>query len=163
MSDLRVKYDKEVRRRAADLFSAGFGRRSTAKLLDVPEGAVRKWLMTYRAVGLEGLLNMGEKQAVYDFETKVAAARAVVDEGLARAEAMARFGVASQAPIDKWCRAYREGGAEALRPKPKGRPKGPSAGAPKTRERELEERVRKLEAQVAYLKKFRALASRDQR
>jgi transposase InsO family protein len=40
--------------------------------------------------------------------------------------------------------------AEALRPRPKGRPRGsgPKA-APRTREQELEERVRRLEAQVA--------------
>ena len=42
----------------------------------------------------------------------------------------------------------------ALRPEPKGRPKG--SGAAKegmTREQELEVRVRKLEAENAYLKK----------
>lgn len=48
----------------------------------------------------------------------------------------------------------RGGGAEALRPRPKGRPRGPGPkAAPRTREQELEERVRRLEAQVAYLKK----------
>ena len=51
-----------------------------------------------------------------------------------------------------------EGGAQALKPKPKGRLKGSGVGAvPPTREEELEERVRKLEAQVAYLKKSIAL------
>ena len=71
--------------------------------------------------------------------------------GLAKGDAMRRFGVASQTPLDRWCRLYREGGAEALLPRPKGRPKAGGA-APRTREQELEERVRKLEAQVAHLK-----------
>ena len=71
---------------------------------------------------------------------------------------MKRFGIASMKPLERWRRLYREGGAEALRPKPKGRPRGSGAkAAPRTREEELEERVRKLEAQVAYLKKSIAL------
>jgi len=49
------------------------------------------------------------------------------------------------------------GGAQALKPKPKGRPKGSVRAVPPTREEELQERVRKLEAQVAYLKKSIAL------
>ena len=101
-----------------------------------------------------GLLAMGVKRAKYDYETKVAAARAVVDGGMSKPEAMVRFGIASATSLKKWCRLYREGGAQALKPKPKGRPKG---AVPPTREEELEERVRKLEAQVAYLKKSIAL------
>ena len=96
----------------------------------------------------------GSKAERYDYETKVAAARAVVDGGMSKPEAMVRFGIASATSLKKWCRLYREGGAQALKPKPKGRPKG---AVPPTREEELEERVRKLEAQVAYLKKSIAL------
>ena len=66
---------------------------------------------------------------------------------------MARYGIASLSPLKRWCRLYREGGAEALRPRPKGRPRGSGAGAaPMTREQELEREVRRLEAEVAYLK-----------
>ena len=101
---------------------------------------------------------MGVKQARYDYETKVAAAKAVVDGGMSKPEAMMRFGIASATPLKQWCRLYRQGGAQALKPKPKGRPKGLGVRAvPPTREEELEERVRKLEAQVAYLKKSIAL------
>ena len=55
--------------------------------------------------------------------------------------------------LDRWCRLYREGGADALRSKPKGRPKGAKA-KPRglTREQELEEHCRRLETEVAYLK-----------
>ena len=161
MSDSRIRHGADLRARAAELLDRGLGRKSVADRIGVPEETVRQWQLTYRAVGLEGLLVMGRKQAVYDLETKVAAARAVVEEGMAKPEAMRRFGIASSSPLDRWCRLYREGGAAALEPKPRGRPG--AAAAPRTRERELEERVRKLEAQVAYLKKFRALASRDPR
>ena len=121
---------------------------------DTTAETVREWQKMYRVIGRGGLLAMGVKRAKYDYETKVAAARAVVDGGMSKPEAMVRFGIASATSLKKWCRLYREGGAQALKPKPKGRPKG---AVPPTREEELEERVRKLEAQVAYLKKSIAL------
>ena len=96
---------------------------------------------------------MGTKKTVYPFETKVAAVRAVVDEGMTKPEAMAKFGIASPTSFKKWLKAYRDDGPEALRPKPKGRPKGAKAELrAETREQELERRVRKLEAENAYLK-----------
>ena len=151
-------YDRSVREAVCGLFDRGVGYKSAARRLGVPPKAVRKWQRTYRAVGGGGLLAMGKTKRSYDHETKVAAASAVVDGGMAKAEAMARFGVVSSSPLDRWCRLYREGGAEALRPRPKGRPRGSgSEAAPRTREQELEREVRRLEAQVAYLKKSIAL------
>ena len=130
----------------------------TARRLGVSAETVREWQKMYRVIGRGGLLAMGVKQSRYDYETKVAAARAVVDGGMSKPEVMVRFGIASATSLKKWCRLYREGGAQALMPKPKGRPKGSGVRAvPPTREEELEERVRKLEAQVAYLKKSIAL------
>ena len=156
--DLRLKHDRSLRELAAGMFERGLGRKSVAGALGIPEEAVRKWQQTYRSVGRDGLLNMGKTHARYDFETKVAAASAVVDGGMAKTEAMARYGIASLSPLKQWCRLYREGGAEALRPKPRGRPRGSgSNAAPATREQELEREVRRLEAQVAYLKKSIAL------
>ena len=150
-------YDESTRERACGLFAADVGYETAARLLGIPREAVRKWHLTYRAVGKDALLDMGSHRR-YDYDTKVAAAKAVVDDGLPKPEAMKRFGIASASPLKCWCRLYREGGAEALRPKPKGRPEGTGArAAPRTREEELEERVRKLEAQVAYLKKSIAL------
>ena len=105
---------------------------------------------------------MDGKQARYTHEQRVAAASAVVDGGMSKQDAMKAFGIMSMAPLKRWCALYRGGGAEALRPKPKGRPKG-SGSKPRerTREQELEERCRRLETEVAYLKKLRALVERD--
>ena len=159
-TDLRVKHDVETRRRASELFERGYGRISTAKALRVPRQTVEKWQQIYRAFGSEVLLSMDGKQARYTYEQKVAAASAVVDGGMSKRDAMEAFGVMSLAPLKRWCALYREGGAEALRPKPKGRPSG-SKARPRTREQELEERCRRLETEVAYLKKLRALVERD--
>ena len=159
--DLRVKHDVETRQRAAELFDSGMGCRAASRALSVPRGTVRQWQRIYRAFGSEVLLTMDGKQGRYTYEQK-AAASAVVDGGATKAEAMAEFGIMSMAPLDRWCRLYREGGAEALRPKPKGRPKGSKAKPRgRTREQELEERCRRLETEVAYLKKLRALVERD--
>ena len=161
-TDLRFKYDVETRKAAAELFARGRGCASAARALSLPKEAVRKWLQVYRAFGSEVLLTMDGKQAKYTYEQKVAAASAVVDGGMAKPDAMREFGVMSMAPLKRWCRLYREGGAEALRPKPKGRPRGAAAKPrERTREQELEERCLRLEAEVAYLKKLRALVERD--
>ena len=154
---LRLRHDRLLREQAVEMFERGFSYRLTARRLGVSAETVRGWQKTYRVIGKDGLLAMGVKHARYDYETKVAAARAVVDGGMSKPEAMMRFGIASATSLKQWCRLYREGGAQALRPKPKGRPKGSVRAMPPTREEELEERVRKLEAQVAYLKKSIAL------
>ena len=151
--DLRVKHDIEARKAAIGLFERGHGYKSAAKALSVPRGTVRQWLCVYRSFGSEVLLSMDGKQARYTYEQKVAAASAVVDGGMTKAEAMAAFGIMSMSPLKRWCALYRRGGAEALRPRPKGRPSG-SKARPRTREQELEERCRRLETEVAYLKKI---------
>ena len=156
--NLGMRHDCLLRKQAAQMFEKGFGYGVTAKRLGISAATVREWQKMYRVIGKGGLLAMGVKHTRYDYETKVAAARAVVDGGMSKPEAMMRFGIASATPLKQWCRLYRQGGAQALKPKPKGRPKGLGVGAvPPTREEELEERVRKLEAQVAYLKKSIAL------
>ena len=158
--DLRVKHDIVARKAAIGLFERGHGSESAAKALSVPRGTVRQWLCVYRSFGSEVLRSMDGKQARYTYEQKVAAASAVVDGGMTKAEAMAAFGIMSMSPLKRWCALYRRGGAEALRPRPKGRPSG-SKARPRTREQELEERCRRLETEVAYLKKLRALVGRD--
>ena len=158
--DLRVKHDVEARKAAIGLFELGHGYKSAAIALSLPAEAVRRWQEIYRAFGSEVLLRMDGKQGRYTYEQKVGAASAVVDGGMTKAEAMAAFGIMSMSPLKKWCALYRRGGAEALRPRPKGRPSG-SRARPRTREEELEERCRRLEAEVAYLKKLRALVERD--
>ena len=136
---MRVKHDIEARKAAIGLFERGHGFESAAKALSVPRDTVRQWLYVYRSFGSEVLLSMDGKQTKYIYEQKVAAASAVVDGGMSGRDAM-----------------------EALRPKPRGRPKG-SGPRPRerTREQELEERCRRLETEVAYLKKLRALVERD--
>ena len=122
------KHDRKMRELAVELFDEGYGRDIVAARLCMSASIVEKWLLTYRSVGSEVLLCMGSRKTRYAWETKAAAARAVVDEGMPRSEAMARFGIAAATSLDRWCRLYREGGPEALEPGRRGRPEGPGGG-----------------------------------
>ncbi len=148
-------YDVALRMRAAELYDEGCGRASVAALIGIPEEAVRKWLGIHRSVGVGGLAVMGAKRSHYPFETKVAAVRAVVGGGMARPEAMARFGIASPSAFKRWLRAYR-GGRRGARAEAQGRAEGGSSSPPKamTREQGPGRRVQRLGAENACLKKI---------
>ncbi len=143
------------RERAIALFAQGHGCKAVAGWMGIPRGTVGKWLYTYRALGEEALFVTKHRR--YDHETKVRAARAVIEGRMTKPEAMEAFGLKSKTQIDTWCRLYREGGPDALLPKPKGRPKK-AEPAFFSREEELEARVRELELENEILKRFNALA-----
>jgi len=75
------------------MFEKGHGYRLTARKLGVSAATVREWQKMYHVIGRDGLLTMGVKRTKYDYETKVAAAKAVVDGGMSKPEAMGRFGM----------------------------------------------------------------------
>lgn len=165
--DRRKRYDDGFRREALRLIKAGMGCESVARRLAMPRQTAEKWILLYRSNGEDAVMGSTGSR-LYDWETKVAAARDHVENGLTKTEVMAEHGIASITALERWCREYRAGGADALRPKPKGRPKG-AKSKPKpepTREQELAEEVAYLKAKVAYLEKLRALRanrSRDAR
>lgn len=57
-----------------------------AKKLGVPEKTVRKWGYSYQALGRQAFLKGNPK--TYSYEIKVGAAKAVVDDGMTKPEAM---------------------------------------------------------------------------
>lgn len=78
---------------------------------------------------------------------------AVVDGGMAKPDAMREFGSMSMSPLQRWYKFYREGGAEALRLRSKGRPRvsggvKPWARTPRAGARGV---LPRLETEVAYL------------
>lgn len=150
-----MRHSEEERKQAARYFEMGYAERSVSRLLGISESIVLKWLYTYRALGKEALL-VG-KHRRYSYEDKVEAAKAVVEGRLSKPDAMAAFGIKSKTQIDTWCRLYREGGPEALLPRPKGRPRK-SERAFSSREEELEARVRELELELEIQKRINALA-----
>ena len=150
-----MKYGTDVRTEAVRYFEMGFANKSVAKMLGIPRGTVRNWLYAYRALGKEALLVTGHR--TYSHDLKVEAAKAVVDGRMTKPEAMEAYGLKSLTQINTWCRLYREGGPDALLPKPKGRPKK-AEPAFSSREEELEARVRELELELEIQKRINALA-----
>ena len=108
--DRRVKYDVEVRRKEAELFASGMGSCAVASTLSAPPSTVKTWLHIYHAFGSEVLLTMDGKQALYTYEQKVAAARAVIEDGMTKTEAMAKFEIMSLSPLKHWRRRLKDAG-----------------------------------------------------
>ena len=155
----RGSYDVEYMRIVVGLIRDGIGARSLARRLGVSKETTREWLLSYRIGGEAALMGEREGNRKYDYETKLAAVLDHLERGMSRPEVMERHGIASRTCLKQWCQDYRRGGPEALRPKPKGRPKG-AKSKPKpapTREQLLEEENAYLKARVAYLEKARAL------
>ena len=118
-----MHHDLPLRQMAAELFSQGVGTKGSRQRSGCRRKTVERWLYTYRALGKEALFVTAHKK--YSHELKVAAARDVVENGMTRPDVMAKYGIASLSPLESWCRAYRDGGPDALLPKPKGRPRKP--------------------------------------
>ena len=92
----------------------------------------------------------------YSFEIK----KEVVQRHLSGETAMdlaREFGLSSEHLVGGWSRKWRKGGDEALKPKPKGRPKGSVAPKSLSEEEKLRRQIARLEAENAYLKKLRDL------
>jgi len=144
------------REAAVALFEAGYGEKAVATRLGVSRTAVRRLRDRWR-LRSAGALMMKPGKRAFTFEFKLEVVRRFVD-GEATAPELAReHDLSSPKLVENWVRLYRREGEEALRPKPKGRPAAVSdSSGPSELERLRRENLR-LSAEVAYLKKLRAL------
>lgn len=100
----------------------------------------------------------------YSFEFKLALVERFI-AGETAPDLAAEVGLSSPGLLKTWARVYRREGADALRPKPKGRPQAPPVAQP-AEIPELERLRReneRLRAEVAYLGKLRALRAQERR
>lgn len=151
----RFKYSNETRIEAARLFDAGFGFRTVGSMLGVSSGTCRAWHDSHRQGHLLGLGVMTTHKH-YVAEEKLAAVELFLT-GVSKTDVMARFGIGSRALLTKWVAIYRQLGPEGLEPKPKGRPKQVLDVSSETDE----QRIRRLELEVAVLKKSIALLAEE--
>lgn len=86
--DRRRRYDDGFRREALELIKSGAGKDTLARRLAIPVYTARNWIGLYRSNGEEAVMGGGGSRR-YDWETKVAAARDHVENGLTKTEAMA--------------------------------------------------------------------------
>ena len=121
----RSSLSEHQREQLVELFEQGMGFKAAATALDISKYAVR---MLYRRFKLHGRLCLVEKptKQQYSFEIK----KEIVQRHLAGETAMdlaREFGLSSEQLVSGWSRKWRKGGDDALKPKPKGRPKGSAA------------------------------------
>ena len=151
----RSSLSEYQREQLVECFEQGMGSQAAAKVVGVSRDVTRK---LYRRFQLHGRLCLVEKpiKQQYSFEVK----KEVVQRYLAgetKMDLAREFGLSSDQLVSYWSRQWRNGGDEALKPKPKGRPKGSAAPKPLTEEEKLRRRIARLEAENAYLKKLRDL------
>ena len=112
----------------------------------------------FRRFLLHGKLCLVEKPSKqqYSFEIK----KEVVQRHLTGESKMSlarEFGLSSDQVVGYWSRKWRKGGDDALKPKPKGRPKGSAKPKVLSEEDKLRREIERLRAENAYLKKLRDL------
>lgn len=146
-------------------FEKGLAYTATATMLGVSResrGPVKRLYRRWRIHG-QGALVTKPAQS-YTFEFKLALVQRFLAGETAPALAE-EAGLSSAVLLKSWVRTYRREGVDALRPKPKGRPRKPDSPPP-AEVPELERLRReneRLRAEVAYLGKLRALRAQKQR
>ena len=150
---------EQQREHLVDLFEQGVGHKAAASELRLKQGPVRS---LYRSWQLHGRLCLMEKRtnAVYSFEIK----KEIVDRHMAgetKMDLAKEFNLSSHKLVERWSKQHREGGDEALIPKPKGRPKSSEKPVVLSEEDKLRRELKRVQAENAYLKKLRDL--RNQR
>ena len=154
----RSSLSEHQREQLVECFEQGMSYGTAAKTLGVSKYAVRTLRRRFQLHGRLCLVEKPTKQQ-YSFDIK----KEVVQRHLAGETAMdlaREFGLSSEQLVSGWSWKWRKGGDDALKPKPKGRPKGSSAPKTLTEEEKLRRQIERLEAENAYLKKLRDL--RDQ-
>ena len=152
------KHTYEERLLAVEKCLSGIAPKTVARQMGIEPNYVSTWLSSYQLEGPIGLLKRPMKHA--DFAEKCKIVCEYAEKGVPLHKICAEYHVSRYA-VQSWTRIYRKGGYDALRNiKPQGRPK--VMGRPKKQEPQTElERLRYeneyLRAEVALLKKVRAL------
>lgn len=162
-----AKYSQEFKLKVVQYYLMNLGgQRATANYFNIDHSTVRKWVTVYQMYGQSGLERQKNK-AKYSFEFKHQVVLSMVNEGLSSKEAAKRFKLKEPRMLLKWLDLYNKDDIAGLQPKPKEliqqmiKPKISQAKLTKTDQdkshEELLEELAYLRAEVAYLKKRRAL------
>lgn len=160
-----TRYNEEFKQTVVkEYLSGSSGYRALEGKHGVRKSNIRRWVDGYRRHGDAGLR---KKFSHYSARFKLSVLKRMWRQELSYTQVVALFDLRGGAwVVSSWERQYHEGGLDALKPKPRGRPKKmktpetPKVPAQPEDTRTLEE-LRKeneyLRAEVAYLKKLDAL------
>ena len=149
------RHSTKLRIEAQKLFDAGFSYEVVSKQLGISKYTVRSWHDHHNQGRLIGLGPM-KSHKHFSQEQKLDAVNLFLS-GASKTEVMGRFGISSRSLLSNWVALYREHGPEGLAPKPKGRPTKNKAEVQETDA----ERIKRLEMEVAVLKKYNALLAEE--
>lgn len=141
------------------MFETGYGPKATARRLDISRHPVRTIYDRWRIHGKDALVPKSKTQR-YAFETKLEVVQRFL-AGDPKPNLAQEYGLSSPRTVGRLVQEYKEHGEEGLRPKQRGRP--PGARREETELERLERENLYLRAEVAYLKKLRALRDQKQR
>jgi transposase len=153
-----------------DYLSGSGGFRATAQRHGLANRSlVERWVASYQLHGAAGL---SKKRSKYSAEFKLTVLRHMWENRLSVTQTAAKFDIRRHATVGDWDRAYREGGFDALVPRPKGKskkmaipttkPQAPDDEDQRSRE-DLMAELEYLRMENAYLKKLQALVQAQQK
>lgn len=138
-----------------ELFEQGYGATAVANRLGVKQRQVQRLEGRIRLHGRLCLVSKPTKKQ-HSFDTKMEILRRH-KAGETRSDLAQEFGLSSPDLISHWAWEVNKDDIDALRPKPKGRPKGSARPTPLTEEDKLRRENELLKAELAYLKKIAGL------
>jgi transposase len=125
-----AKYDEQLKLAIVQnyLSDGSEAYRAVAKRYGLTSHAMlERWVVACRLHGSAGL---SKKSSTYSAEFKLSVLRHMWDNQVSMIQAAARFDIRYHAVVGIRERAYRDGGAEALIPRPRGRSKPMSTPVP---------------------------------
>ncbi len=149
----------EQRWAAIEYFVRGYGPHVTASWLGVRVWTVKALFERWQVRGTLAVMSAPSSKS-YSLELK----HEVVHRFLAGETApdlAAEYEISSPQQVRDWVLKYRKHGAAGLRPQSRGRPPKTSDEAPTSELEQLREQNLALQAEVAYLKKLRALRAQQ--
>jgi transposase len=145
------------------------GTKTVAKRFEINRTTLRRWVEAYK---VHGTGSLSARHQPYSIEFKYQAIQSVLDGSMTINEALAHYNIPANTSLLSWIRLYNEGGIDALQTKPRGRPRmskqeksSPVSANKPLQEMTREELLEELEdrhAEVACLKKLKALVQSGQ-
>lgn len=167
-----AKYDSQFKLSVVHRYLSGQhgGLKAVAAFYGLSHSQVRGWVQRYQRHGVTGL---DKKRSVYDTGFKMAVLKHLWRDDLSCQQVAQLYDIRCSAQVAQWMRQYDEGGISALERKPRGVLKKmptsdlPTPLPPLPDDAYTLEQLRKeneyLRAEVAYLKKLRALRQAKER
>lgn len=158
-----AKYDYDFKRIVVEAYQNGEGGYKTlARRFSIPAmSSVEKWVKIVERLGFSALHRRKSKQT-YSSQFKQDVIHYYLTSGDSYLDVALNYGLPSGDLLQHWHQAFLREGMEGLSPKPKGRPAmtKKKKKTPKKllmREQELERENELLRAELAFIKKLRAL------